>query len=183
MNLNERLQHKYALSKQGASDMIKAFMLVTLSNLVLMFPVGLLYYLVGDFLNGTITGNRIPFYIIGSVVCLLLIALTTYFQYNATFFATYVESGIRRTTLAEKLRKLPMSFFGKKDLADLTSTIMADCATLETASSHWIPELIGALLSTFLVALSLFSLIGEWQLQRCGYFLSLLSLYCVHLMW
>lgn len=162
MNLNERLQHKYALSKQGASDMIKAFMLVTLSDLVLMFPVGLLYYLVGDFLNGTITGNRIPFYIIGSLVCLLLIALTTYFQYNATFFATYVESGIRRTTLAEKLRKLPMSFFGKKDLADLTSTIMADCATLETASSHWIPELIGALLSTFLVALSLFFF--DWRM-------------------
>lgn len=65
-------------------------------------------------------------------------------------------------TLAEKLRKIPLSFFGKKDLSDLTSTIMADCATLETASSHWIPELIGACISTALVAVSLFFF--DWRM-------------------
>ena len=65
-----------------------------------------------------------------------------------------MESGVRRITLAEKLRKIPLSFFGKKDLSDLTSTIMADCATMETVSSHVIPELIGACISTALVALS-----------------------------
>lgn len=162
MSLNEKLQHKYALSKKGASDMLKAFVSVTLSDIVLMFPVGLLYYLVGDFLNDTMTSARVPFYLIGSIICLALIAITTYVQYNTTFFATYVESGVRRTTLAEKLRKLPLSFFGKKDLADLTSTIMADCATLETASSHWIPELIGALASTCLVAISLFFF--DWRM-------------------
>lgn len=112
--------------------MLKAFVSVTLSDLVLMFPVGLLYYLVGDFLNDTISSAWVPFYLIGSIICLVLIAITTYVQYNATFFAAYVESGVRRTTLAEKLRKLPLSFFGKKDLADLTSTIMSDCVTLET---------------------------------------------------
>lgn len=162
MSMNEKLQHKYALSKKGASDMMKAFVSVSLSDIVLMLPVSLLYFLVGDFLNNTMTSARIPFYVIGSLVCLFLIAATTYVQYNATFFATYIESGIRRTTLAEKLRKLPLSFFGKKDLADLTSTIMADCATLETASSHWIPELIGALVSTSLVAISLFFF--DWRM-------------------
>lgn len=72
--------------------------------------------------------------------CLVLLGIGTFFQYNACFFATYKESGVRRIALAEKL---PLSYFGKKDLSDLTSTIMADCATMETASSHWIPELFG----------------------------------------
>lgn len=162
MSINERLQHKYALSKQGASDMLKAFVSVTCSDIVLMLPVGLLYYLIRDFLNNSLTSGRIPFYVVGCIICLTLIIITTYIQYNATFFATYLESGIRRTMLAEKLRKLPLSFFGKKDLADLTSTIMADCATLETASSHWIPELIGALISTCLVAVSLFFF--DWRM-------------------
>ncbi|WP_352415375.1 ABC transporter ATP-binding protein [Oscillibacter ruminantium] len=149
------LQHKYALSQKGAKDMVWAFVSCTLSYLVLMFPVGLLVSLVSDLMSGTGT-TRTAFYVVGIVICLGLILVTTYLQYNATFFATYKESGVRRITLAEKLRKLPLSFFGKKDLADLTSTIMADCATLETASSHWIPELIGSMISTLLIALSLF---------------------------
>lgn len=125
MRLIETLQHKYALSQKGAKDMVRAFAAVTFSNIALMLPVGLLYYLVGDFMNDRMTDARISFYVTGSILCLVLIAATTYMQYNATFFATYVESGVRRTALAEKLRKLPLSFFGKKDLADLTSTIMA----------------------------------------------------------
>lgn len=155
------LQHKYALSQKGAKDMVWAFVSCTLSYLVLMFPVGLLVSLVSDLMSGTGT-TRTAFYVVGIVICLGLILVTTYLQYNATFFATYKESGVRRITLAEKLRKLPLSFFGKKDLADLTSTIMADCATLETASSHWIPELIGSMISTLLIALSLFFF--DWRM-------------------
>ena len=161
-SLQAKLQHKYALSEKGAKDMIKAFISVTVSNIVLMLPVGLLYYLVKDFINNDVTSNKRILYIVGSVICLLLIAITTYIQYNATFLSTYVESGVRRTSLAEKLRKLPLSYFGKKDLSDLTSTIMADCATLETASSHWIPELIGAMISTLIVSISLFFI--DWRM-------------------
>lgn len=161
MSLREKLQHKYALSEQGAKDMMKAFVSVTVSDIVLMFPVALLYFLISDYMNGTMQG-RGGFYAAGSVICLVLIAVTTYIQYNATFLSTYVESGVRRVTLAEKLRKIPLSFFGKKDLSDLTSTIMADCATLETASSHWIPELVGACISTALVAVSLFFF--DWRM-------------------
>ncbi|AKA68067.1 ABC transporter ATP-binding protein [Clostridium scatologenes] len=156
MKLIKKLQHEYALSEKGAKDMIKAFISCTLSNIALMMPVGLLYYLVGDLMYKNIGTKNVSFYVIGVVVCLLFIASTAYFQYNKTFFATYVESGVRRIALAEKLRKLSLSFFGKKDLSDLTSTIMADCSTIETASSHWIPELIGSIISTFIVALSLF---------------------------
>lgn len=162
MKLIEKLQHKYALSEKGAKDMIKAFVACTLSNIVLMMPVGLLYYLVEDLMHNNASENYVSFYVIGIAVCLVLIFITTYFQYNATFFATYVESGVRRIALAEKLRKLPLSFFGKKDLSDLTSTIMADCSTLETASSHWIPELIGSIISTFIVAVSLFFF--DWRM-------------------
>ena len=165
MKVKERLQHKYALSEQGAGDMIKAIIAVTVSNIVLMLPVGMLYSLVQDYMNGELSGKG-TFYIAGCAVCLLLIGVTTYFQYNATFLATYVESGVRRVSLAEQLRKILMSFFGKKDLADLTSSIMADCATMETASSHWIPELIGSCISTTLVAVSLFFF--DWRMAAAA---------------
>ena len=152
----EKLQHKYALSEQGAKDMVKAFGACTLANLAQMMPVGILFMMTGDLLNGALPRNHVLIFTVGSVICLLLIALTEYLQYNATFFSTYVESGVRRRSLAEKLRKIPLSFFGKKDLADLTNTIMADCAMLETASSHWLPELVGAFISTTIVVISLF---------------------------
>ena len=161
MSLKEKLMHKYALSQQGASDMIKAFVSVTVSDLVLMIPVSLLYFLVKDYIEGNLAGKG-GFYIAGVLVTLILIGVTTYIQYNATFLSTYVESGVRRITLAEKLRKIPLSFFGKKDLSDLTSTIMADCAQMETASSHFIPELVGACISTALVAIGMFFF--DWRM-------------------
>ncbi len=156
MNLVEKLQHKYALSEKGAKDMIKAFVAVSASNVALMFPAGILYTLVCDLINDNVGKDRYAFYIVGCIACLLLIALTTYVQYNVTYLYTYEESGVRRTALAEKLRKLPLSYFGKKDLSDLTSTIMNDCAQLETASSHWYPELIGSMISTAIISIGLF---------------------------
>lgn len=158
----EKLRHKYALSEKGAKDMVRAFIAVTISNLVLMLPVGLLYKLSSYLLEGELKKSELPFFIIAIAITLILIALTALLQYNATFLSTYVESGIRRRGLAEKLRKLPLSFFGKKDLADLTNTIMTDCATIETASSHWIPELEGALLSTTIIVISLFFF--DWRM-------------------
>lgn len=153
--------HKCALSEQGAKDMIKAFVSVTVSNLVLMVPIALLYYMVKDYMEGNLAGKGL-WYVAGIVVTFVLIAVTTYIQYNATFLATYIESGVRRITLAEKLRKIPLSFFGKKDLSDLTSTIMADCAQMETASSHFVPELVGACISTTIVAIGLFFF--DWRM-------------------
>lgn len=160
-SLQAKLQHKYALSEKGAKDMMKAFVSVTVSDLVLMLPVWMLYFLVKDYLEKTMAGRGL-FYAVGCLGCLLLIALTTFVQYNTTFLATYVESGVRRITLAEQLRKIPLSFFGKKDLSDLTSTIMADCAAMETASSHFIPELVGSCISTALVAVGTFFL--NWKM-------------------
>ena len=158
----EKLKHKYALSDKGAKAMMQAFVSVAISNLVLMFPVGLLYVLASYLLEGSLPKDKVTFFTVGVIAALVLIAVTTYIQYNATFLSTYVESGVRRRMLAEKLRKLPLSFFGKKDLSDLTNTIMADCALIETGSSHWIPELVGAFGSTTIIIISL--LFFDWRM-------------------
>ena len=157
-----KLQKTFALSHQGAVDLIKGCIACMFQNLSFLFPVGLLYFLVGDLFSGGILAGKIWFYVIGCVVAVGLILLTTWFQYNCTYFATYIESGVRRITLAERLRRLPLSFFGKKDLADLTSTIMADCTFLEQSFSHFIPELFGSIASTLLCAIAL--CVYDWRM-------------------
>lgn len=160
--MHEKLKHTFALSDKGAKDMVGAFFACILHNLSLMVPVVLLYNLIGDLLDGGIPEGKNAFYIAGLAIALGFIMLTYYIQYNATFFATYVESGVRRLSLAEKLRKIPLSFFGKKDLSDLTTVLMADCATLEGGLSHWVPEFIGSLISTLLIAAGLFAF--DWRM-------------------
>lgn len=153
-----KLERRFALSRQGAVDLIKGCAACVAQDISFMLPVGLLYNFVIDTMNGGVNGSRIAFYAVGALVCLCLIFLVTRFQYNATYLATYVESGVRRISLAEQLRKIPLSFFGKKDLADLTNSIMSDCATLETAFSHFVPSLAGSLISTTLIAICLFAI-------------------------
>ena len=159
--MKQVLMKRFALTEKGAADMLKAITAVTLSNIALMTPVWLLFAFTGDYLAGTAAG-RWAYYLLFAAACLILVFLPNYWQYNATFFATYVESGKRRISLAEKLRKLPLSFFGKKDLADLTSTIMADAETLEHASSHQIPQFYGSLISTVLICIGLF--FYKWEM-------------------
>ena len=158
----EKLQRRFALSRKGAMDVIKGSLFSALQNISFMLPVSLLYCLVRDMFNNELTSSQILFYVIGSTVCAVLIVICTAFQYNSTFLATYVETGVRRISLAEKLRKIPLSFFGKKDLADLTSSIMNDCAVLETSQSHAVCPLIGAIISTTLISLSL--LFFNWKM-------------------
>lgn len=156
------LQRRFALSRQGAVDLIKGCIACVAQDISFMIPVGLLYTFVMDMMNGGVNGSRIVFYGAGVLACLCLIFIAAYFQYNATYLATYVESGVRRISLAEQLRKIPLSFFGKKDLADLTNSIMSDCATLETAFSHYVPALAGSLISTTLISICLFAY--DWRM-------------------
>ena len=150
------IQKATASSKDGAVGLIKGIIACAFQNMAFMLPTGLLYYLVKDLLGGDMGGKAV-FYTVGCVICFALILITTWFQYNNTFFTTYEESGKRRLSLAERLRKLPLSFFGKKDLADLTSTIMADCEVLEKDCSHYMPALFGSVISTIVIALGLFA--------------------------
>ena len=156
------LMKKYALSRQGAKDLIVATISCVVHNLTLMLPVSLLYFLVSDLLAGGVPQNHLWIYIAGMLAGVLLILFSYRWVYGATYYATYKESSVRRISLAEKLRKLPLSFFGKKDLSDLTTTIMADCTTLEQSFSHWIPEFFGSMISTVIVAVCLF--VFDWRL-------------------
>ena len=156
------LQRRYALSRKGAVDNIKGMLCCALQNISFMLPVGLLYLLVDDIMRGTLTAERIPFYAIGCIAAALFIVICTRLEYDNTFLVTYVESGVRRVGLAEKLRKIPLSFFGKKDLADLTSSIMNDCAVLEQSQSHFVAPLYGAMLSTTVIAVSM--LFFNWRM-------------------
>ncbi|MCM1365496.1 MAG: ABC transporter ATP-binding protein/permease [Faecalibacterium sp.] len=134
----------------------------TAGDLMLMLPVGLLYCLVNDFMNGTATKNHYVFYAIGIVAALILIFLTEFWKYNSTFFSTYRESGKCRIRLAEKLRKLPLSFFGKKDLSDLTNTMLSDVETTEHMYSHCVPQFYASIISTCIIAVNLFFF--DWRL-------------------
>jgi len=171
----EKLKHKYALSTQGAKDMIKACISVTVTNIALMMTASVLYMLIRDLLSRELAMSKLPLYLIMSAVIIILVAVTNFIQYNMTFLTTYRESGVRRTSIAERLRRLPLSYFGKKNLADLTQNILGDCAQIETASSHWIPEIIGALISTTLVGLSLF-IFFDWRMVLASFWVIPVSL-------
>lgn len=160
MSIIGTLRHKYALTPQGAHDLVKSCLASAGMDIVLMLPVGLLFFLVKDIMEG----NPLDTwgYVWKIALCLVAIAVMEFFKYNKQFTSVYLESGRRRIALAEKLRRLPLSFFGKKDLADLTSTIMADAATIETGTSHWVPELIGSMISTTLIGISLFFF--DWRM-------------------
>lgn len=177
MSLVKIIQKKTASSKQGAKGLIKGIIACAFQNMAFIFPTTLLYFLVSDMMGGGVKGNRITFYIIGCIVCFALIFLTTWFQYNNTYFTTYEESGKRRLSLAERLRKLPLSFFGKRDLADLTSTIMSDCEAIEKSTSHFIPGLFGSLISTVIISVGLF--VFDWRMALAALWVVPVSLIIV----
>ena len=156
------IMKKYVLSRQGAKDLVIATVSCVVHNLTPMLPVSLLHLLVADLYAGGIPQNHLWIYIVGMAAAVLLILFSYRWVYGATYYATYKESSVRRISLAEKLRKLPLSFFGKRDLSDLTTTIMADCTTLEQSFSHWIPEFFGSMISTVIVAVCL--VIFDWRL-------------------
>jgi len=160
MSIISFLRHKYALSEQGARDMVKSCLATAAMDIVLMFPVGLLYFLVLDLMDG---GLERPWgYVWKAALCIVAVGVMQWIKYDKQYVSVYEESSRRRISLAEKLRRLPLSFFGRKDLADLTSTIMADAAVIETGSSHWVPELIGSMISTTLIGASLFFF--DWRM-------------------
>ena len=164
--MSKYLQKKFALSEQGGKDLTKAIFCCALTNISLMFPMGILFLFM-ERLTGPLVGLEAPDMGIGgyvgiSVVLLAVIGFFECLQYNATFLSSYQESANMRIRLAERLRMLPLSFFGKRDLADLTTTIMADCTFVEKAFSHFIPELIGALISTVLIGVGL--LAANWRM-------------------
>ena len=160
------LKKKYALSDQGAKDLIKGIVYSVLANISLMFPVILLAIVLNQLL-APVLGASAPeisaaVYTVIGIVILAVVFIFHYCQYTAAYLGTYDESARRRIGLAEKLRTLPLTFFHQRDLADLTSTIMGDCANFEHAFSHTVPQFFGAVISTGIVCIGL--LIFNWQM-------------------
>lgn len=150
MSLRDSVMRRFALSEDGYRYLCRSSLACILKDLALMFPVMVLFMFVCDVMGGP--GN--PYdpdlgawaYIAMIVVSAALIAVTYVFEYNETYFNTYKESSAKRIALAEKLRRLPMSYFGRKDPTDLTVRIMGDCTMQEQSMSHWFPELIGSMI-------------------------------------
>lgn len=165
-NMIKALKKKYALSDQGASDLFKGILYSILANISLMLPVILLAVVLNQLLSpilGTADSEKSAvFYTITGIVILAVVFTLHYLQYTAAYVGTYEESARRRIHLAEKLRTLPLGFFHQRDLSDLTSTIMGDCASFEHAFSHTVPQFWGAVTSTGIVCIGL--LIFNWQM-------------------
>ena len=161
-----RLQKKYALSDQGAKDLFKAIVYSVLANISLMLPVALLAIVLNAMLPVALGVEDktagLAWYTAAGIIILVIIFIFHYLQYTKAYIGTYEESERRRITLAEKLRTLPLGFFHERDLADLTSTIMGDCASFEHAFSHTVPQFFGALISTAIVCIVL--LIMNWKM-------------------
>lgn len=161
-----RLQKKYALSDQGARDLFKAIVYSVLANISLMLPVALLAIVLNAMLPVALGMEDktagLAWYTAAGIIILVIIFIFHYLQYTKAYIGTYEESERRRITLAEKLRTLPLGFFHERDLADLTSTIMGDCASFEHAFSHTVPQFFGALISTAIVCIVL--LIMNWKM-------------------
>ena len=162
----EHISKKYAMTEKGARDYVAAVFWSVLVNISKMLPVGVLATalsgIVEALTNGTDPRAGLTRFLISGVLALAALFVTFLIQYRALYEATYRESANRRIRLAEVLRQLPLSFFGTRDLTDLTTTIMGDTETLEKAFSHFYPAMHGALISTALISAGM--LLYDWRM-------------------
>ena len=162
----ERIRKRYAMTEKGAKDYVAAVFWSVLVNISKMLPVGVLATalsgIVEALTNGTDPRAGLTRFLVAGVLALAALFVTFLIQYKALYEATYRESANRRIRLAEVLRQLPLSFFGNRDLTDLTTTIMGDTETLEKAFSHFYPAMHGALISTALISAGM--LLYDWRM-------------------
>ncbi|WP_172135046.1 ABC transporter ATP-binding protein [Adlercreutzia sp. ZJ473] len=159
------MKEKYALTDEGAKNVRLGAFWTVVVNIVAMFGIGFFFILMDQLVGALTQGEPLPDmlpYAIGLVVFAIALWIAHWFQYDHTYGKTYRESGKQRIGLAERLRELPLSFFGKRDLADLTETIMTDATTMEHVYSHVLPYLYGTYISTGIIAACL--LVSNWQL-------------------
>lgn len=155
----KKVQERFALTHLGAVNLIKACVSCTISYLAIAMSIGVLYYFTCDVLEmlyGSSNTILYSMYLIEFIIIIILIFIAHYIQYNMTFYNTYKESARLRIRVAEKLRKFPLMFFSKRDLSDLTTTILSDVTGMEQALSHFIPEFFGSIASTLLLSISMF---------------------------
>ena len=161
----EKFKRKYALSDKGVSNTVKGMIWTIIVNLLMMSGMGILYYMMKEFIASHTDGTALPnvWLYLGMTILFIVLSLITHlFQYHATYGLVYGEIRDMRIGLAERLRKLPLGFFGKRDLADLTETIMGDVNRMEHVWSHVLGYLYGSYVSTAIIAVML--LVFDWKL-------------------
>ena len=161
---------KYALSDQGMKIVVLGTLWTTLTNLIIMAGTASLLLVMNAFVEHLTAGAPLPKvlpYLAGLLVFALILFGTSWFQYSYSYGAVFSQTGTQRIDLAERLRKLPLSFFGQRDLADLTDTILGDVATMEHAYAHALSQLYGAVVSSVLVFLALLPI--NWALDLAAF--------------
>ncbi|HIV80172.1 MAG TPA: ABC transporter ATP-binding protein/permease [Candidatus Avanaerovorax faecigallinarum] len=161
----ENLRRKYALTEQGLKNMKKGALWTVIVNLTVMCGIGILYLLMTAFMDTLNNGTPLPgagMFISLTVIFVILSLVTHVQQYRTTYGLVYNEVRTTRLTLAERLRRLPLGYFGKRDLADLTETLMGDVNRMEHVWSHVLGYLYGSYISTALIAVCL--VFYDWKL-------------------
>ncbi len=161
------IKKRFALSIKGAKDFCKGTFFTTLLDIALMLPAVFVFLFLEDYLRPVFSPTApvvhgILYYSILGIVFMIIMYIFAVLQYRSTYTTVYDESANRRISLAEKLRKLPLAFFGEKNLSDLTATIMDDCTDLEHTFSHAVPQLFASLISLCLIAIGM--AFYNWQL-------------------
>lgn len=161
-----KLQTAFALTDQGMKDFVRGALFCALANVMLMLPIAVLYFVTSDFIAylGNLEAGLpgMAPYAVSIVAVLIVLFVTQMWEYGRTYTVVYQESARKRIAIAERLRKLPLSFFGKRDLADLTSVIMKDCSDQERLFSHTMPQIFGMGASTLVFAVAM--LVFDWRL-------------------
>ena len=162
------LEKRFALTHKGTKDFVKGVFFTTLLDIVLMFPAVFVFLFLEDYIRPIINPsaaitNGLWYYTLLGVIFMIVMWAIARLQYRSTFTTVYEESANRRISLAEKLRKLPLAFFGEKNLSDLTSTIMDDSTELEHTFSHAVPQMFASIISMVLIGIGMF--FYNWQLS------------------
>ena len=156
-----KIQNMFALTRKGARGMLKAAFLTFLVNISFLFPMMIVFYFVDSLLTKGMPGiTEIYYYYIPAIlVAGVIIFFINYLSYNSLYVATYGESADLRIELANTLKELPLSYFSKHDISDISQTFLVDIATMEHALSHAIPEIIG--IFSFLLILGIAMIIAS----------------------
>jgi len=164
----ETIKRRFALSTKGAKDFCKGIFFTVLLDIALMLPAVYVFFFLDDYLRPVLDlsvsiAHGFTYYILLGLAFMLVMYVIAVAQYRSTYTTVYDESANRRISLAEKLRKLPLAFFGEKNLSDLTTTIMQDCTDLEHEFSHSVPQLFASVISILLIGVGMF--FYNWQLS------------------
>ncbi len=160
----KNFQKKYAMSEKGAKDLFRSIIWSIVMDISFMVPVILSFIFLDEYMSSLNNQkNSILYYAVISVVVFLVMFVISYFQYDSAYTKIYEESARRRISLAETLRKLPLAFFGKKDISDLSSTIMEDATQIEQLFSHSVPQIYAGVWTVLIMGVMMF--FYNWQMS------------------